>query len=92
MLHQCLHECMLWGEQGWAAYWESTEEVALALHYNIEASLMAQWVKNRPARQETQETWVPSLGWEDPLEKKMTNCSSVPAWRIPTKELAGYST
>ena len=61
---------MLWGEQGWAAYWESTEEVALALHCNIEASLMAQWVKNLPAMQETQETWVPSLGWEDPLEKK----------------------
>ena len=53
---------------------------------------MAQWVKNLPAMQETRETWVPSLGWEDPLEKIMTNCSSVPAWRIPTKELAGYST
>ena len=32
---------------------------------------MAQWVKNLPAMQETQETWVQSLGWEDPLEKKM---------------------
>ena len=30
------------------------------------ASLVAQWVKNSPA---VQETWVPSLGWEDPLEK-----------------------
>ena len=53
------------------------------MRYNIEASLMAQWVKNLSAMQETQETWVISLGQEDPLEKKITNCSSVPAWRIP---------
>ena len=37
----------------------------------IEASLMAQQVKNPPAVQETEETWVPSLGLEDPLEKEM---------------------
>ena len=30
-----------------------------------------------------QETWVPSLGWEDPLEKGMTAHSSRIAWRIP---------
>ena len=33
--------------------------------------------------QETQETWVPSLGWEDPLEEGMATHSSSPAWRIP---------
>ena len=34
-----------------------------------------------------QETWVPSLGREDPLEKKMTTHSSILAWKIPwTKE------
>ena len=34
-----------------------------------------------------QETWVQSLGWEDPLEKKMTTHSSILAWKIPwTKE------
>ena len=30
---------------------------------------MAQWVENLPAMKETQETWIGSLGWEDPLEK-----------------------
>ena len=41
---------------------------------------MAQIVKNLPAMQET---WVRSLGWEDPLEKGMATYSSVLAWRIP---------
>ena len=37
-------------------------------------------VKNLPA---VQETWVPSLGWEDPLEKGKATHSSILAWRIP---------
>ena len=37
-------------------------------------------VKNPPAMQET---WVPSLGWEDPLEKGKVIHSSILAWRIP---------
>ena len=41
---------------------------------------MAESVKNPPAMQET---WVQSLGWEDPLEKEMATHSSVLAWRIP---------
>ena len=41
---------------------------------------MAQTVKNLPAMQET---WVRSLGWEDPLEKGMATHSSILAWRIP---------
>ena len=49
------------------------------------ASLEAQTVKNLPARQETR---VPSLGQEDPLEKGMATHSTMLAWRIPyTKEL-----
>ena len=40
-------------------------------------------LKNSPAMQEPQETWVRSLGWEDPLEEGMAAHSSVPAWRIP---------
>ena len=44
------------------------------------ASLVAQLVKNPPAMQET---WVGSLGWEDPLEKGNAAHSSIPAWRIP---------
>ena len=37
-------------------------------------------VKNLPAMQET---WVPSLGWEDPMEKGKATHSSILAWRIP---------
>ena len=44
---------------------------------------MAQWVKNLPAMQETQETQVQSLGQEDHLEKGMAICSSTLAWRNP---------
>ena len=44
------------------------------------ASLVAQLVKNLPAMWET---WVQSLGWEDPLEKKKATHSSILAWRIP---------
>ena len=43
-------------------------------------SLVAQLVKNLPAMQET---WVQSLGWEDPLEKGTATHSSILAWRIP---------
>jgi len=39
-------------------------------------------VKNPLAMQELQETWFPSLGWEDPLEKSMATHSSILAWRI----------
>ena len=42
--------------------------------------LMAQLIKNPPAMQET---WVQSLGWEDPLEKGTAGHSSILAWRIP---------
>jgi len=38
---------------------------------------MTQWVKNPPAMQETQETFVQSLGWEDPLEEDMATHSSI---------------
>ena len=44
---------------------------------------MAQQMKNRPAMQETQETWVQSQGQEDPLEEGMATHFSVLAWRIP---------
>ena len=50
------------------------------------ASLVAQRVKNLPAMWET---WVPSLGWEDPLEKRMTTHSSILACRIPSIEGPG---
>ena len=44
---------------------------------------MAWTVKNLPARQET---WVRSLGQEDPLEKEMATHSSILVWRIPQTE------
>ena len=44
------------------------------------ASLVAHKVKNLPA---VRETWVRSLGWEDPLEKRKATHSSILAWRIP---------
>ena len=43
-------------------------------------SLVAQMVKHLPSVQETQ---VPSLGWEDPLEKETATHSSILAWKVP---------
>ena len=54
---------------------------------DLTTSLVAQTVVNLPA---VLETWVRSLGWEDPLEKEMATHSSILAWRIPwTEEPAG---
>ena len=50
------------------------------------ASLVAKTVKNLCAMQET---WVQSLGQENPLEKKLATCSRILAWRIPWSEKAG---
>ena len=55
----------------------------------IEASLVAQMVKNPPAMLET---WVQSLGHEDPLEKGIATHSSILAWETHgQRNLAGYS-
>ena len=43
-------------------------------------------VKNLPAMQET---WIRSLGWEDPLEKEMATFSSILTWEIPWTEEPG---
>ena len=51
------------------------------------ASLVAETIKNLPAMQETQ---VPSLGGEDPLEKGMATHSSILAWTIPWTEEPGW--
>ena len=48
--------------------------------------MVAQTVKNLPAMQET---WVQSLGWEDPLDEGMAMHSSILAWRIPRTEEPG---
>ena len=54
------------------------EGISYPLQYSW-ASLVAQLVKNLPAMRET---WVPSLGWEDPLEKGKATHSSILACRI----------
>ena len=53
---------------------------ARILEWAASSSLVAQLVKNLPA---TQETWVQSLGWEDPVEKGKATHSNILAWRIP---------
>ena len=52
----------------------------------MRTSLVAQRLKHLPAMQET---WVPSLGWEDPREKEMATHSSILAWKIPWTEEPG---
>ena len=51
--------------------------------------LVAQMVKNLPAMQETQETPVRSLGWEDPLEKEVAIHSSILVWDGHDLQLGG---
>ena len=51
--------------------------------------LVAQMVKNSPAMRET---WIRSLGWEDPLEEGMSTRSSILAWRIPMDREAWWAT
>ena len=70
--------------------WAVSKEVPL-ISFNhaslcLKASLAAQTVNNLPAMQET---WVLSLGQEDPLEKEMVTHSSIHAWRIPWTEEPG---
>ena len=55
------------------------EGIGYPLQYSW-SSLVGQLVKNLP---EMWETWVQSLGWEDPVEKGTATHSSILAWRIP---------
>ena len=61
------------------------EEIDYPLQYSW-VSLVAQTVKNLPA---VRETWVQSLGWEDPLEEGMATHASILAWIIPWTEEPG---
>ena len=65
---------------------ESNRDVVTALVEYTRASLVAQRVKRLPAMQET---WVRSLGQEDPLKKEMATHSSTLAWKIPWTEKPG---
>ena len=64
------------------------EGIGYPLQYSW-ASLAAQWVRNPPA---IQETWVRSLGQEDPLEESMATHSSILAWRISMNREAWWAT
>ena len=61
-------------------------------YYREDKSPTARQVKNPPAMQETQETPVPSLGWEDPLEKEMATHSSILAWENSTDRRVSQAT
>ena len=68
-----------------SVHWLSGRHVPTAqpINQNLaphQASLVARTVNNLPV---VWETWVRSLGWEDPLEKERATHSSVLAWRIP---------
>ena len=63
----------------WAKQEQNKLEQIFAMN---RASLVAQLVKNPPAMRET---WIRSLGWEDPLEKGRAAYSSILAWRIPRR-------
>ena len=67
---------------------EAVKKCVLFVLYKDVSGLpwVAQLVKNPPAMQETP---VPFLGWEDPLEKEMATHSSVLAWKIPWTEEPG---
>jgi len=69
------------GDPGWIPGLRRSpgEGIGYPLQYSW-ASLVAQLVKNLPAMWET---WVQSLGWEDPLKKGKATHSSILAWRIP---------
>ena len=65
---------------------EILERLKIVFFNCLETSLVTEMVKNLPA---VQETWVRSLGWEDPLEKEMATHSGSLAWRIPWAEEPG---
>ena len=77
----------------WSQFWVCGTCHVVILLYTISPYkvlqinfLVAQMVKNMPAMQET---WVQSLGQEDPLEKEMATHFSILAWRIPWTEELG---
>ena len=70
-----------------SSQFQNVSTVCTVIYQTVfKASLVTQMVKNPPAMRET---WVPSLGREDPLEKGKATHSSVLAWRIPWTEEPG---
>ena len=85
-------------EQGWSqtqivhissqSMFNEIDHVSYIKLCKLWASLVAQLVKNLPA---VWETWIPSLGWEDPLEKGKATHFSILAWRIPWTTVHGVA-
>ena len=71
---------MIWGSSRFRWSLQHLGTNTLTLSSSSFDSLVAQKVKNLPAMQET---WVQSLGREDPMEKRIAPHFSIPAWRIP---------
>jgi len=71
-----------WSPLGWTG-WISLQSKGLSRIFSNTTSLVAQRLKHLPGMRET---WVWSLGREDPLEKEMATQSSTLAWRIPWRE------
>ena len=62
------------------------------MHWILGSSLsfqVAQWQRIHLPMQETEESWVQSLDWEDPLEEEMASHSSILAWKISWTEGPG---
>ena len=78
------------GDPGWIP--GSGRSVGEGIGYTLQyswASLVAQLVQNPPVMWET---WVRSLGWEDPLEEGIQTHSSILAWKIPMDRGALWAT
>ena len=69
-----------------ATQWTVARQAPLSMGFSRQESLMAQAVKNPAA---VQKTWVPSLGWKDPLEKGMATHFRILTWRILWTEEPG---
>ena len=79
-----------WIQAHWPSCLRTPRCIFIYIHKLPRISRVDQMVKNLPAMQES---WVQSLGWDDPLEKGMATYGSILAWRIPwTKEPGGLLT
>ena len=78
-----------WGSLVGCRLWGCTRLKWVGSSSSSRASLVAQMVKNLPV---VWETWVQSLGWEDPLEADMATHSSILSWRIPMDRGACWAT
>ena len=85
-LSSSLTDCLLIWTLSFSSFSSASSSPFLCMCLQIRASLVGQTVKNPLAMQET---WVPSLGGEDPLEEGVATHSSVLAWRIPWTEEPG---